>query len=103
MVNETWAILENYIKSSEKVPKKKATLVNNSYILEPILILTTQSSCAVCPRVKCKNYDGSNKALKIYYGYNMIYIHQFFRKMPKKKATLFNNSYIFEPILILTT
>ena len=53
------------------MPKKKATLVNNSYFLEPILILSTRLCCAFCPFVKCKSYDESNKALKIYYGYNM--------------------------------
>ena len=50
---------------------KKGTLVNNSYILEPILILTTQSCSAVCPIVKCKSVDGSDIASKIYSGYNL--------------------------------
>ena len=36
MVDETWAILKNYINCLEKKTKKKVTLVNNSYILEPI-------------------------------------------------------------------
>ena len=36
-------------------------LVNNSYIFEPIFILTTQSCCAVCPLVECKRLEESIK------------------------------------------
>ena len=37
-------------------------LVNKSYIFEPIFILTKQSGYAVCPLVKSKNIEESNKA-----------------------------------------
>ena len=45
---------------------KKGMLVNNSYIVEPIFILTTQLGCAVCHLVKCKRLEESLKASKIY-------------------------------------
>ena len=48
------------------MPMKKGSLVNNSYIFEPILILSTLFRSAVCPLVKCKRYDGSEKALRAY-------------------------------------
>ena len=44
---------------------KKGTLGNNSYIFEPILILTTLSCCAVCPLVKFESSEGSDKARKM--------------------------------------
>ena len=48
------------------MPMKKGSLVNNSYIFEPILILSTLFRSAVCPLVKCKSYDGSEKASRVY-------------------------------------
>ena len=47
---------------------KKGTLGNNSYIFEPVLILTTLSCSAVCPLVKCESLEGSDKASRIYSG-----------------------------------
>ena len=41
-------------------------LVNNSYIFEPIFILTTQSGYAVSPLVECKRLEESYKASRIY-------------------------------------
>ena len=52
------------------MPMKKGTLGNNSFIFEPILILTTLSCSALGPLVKYKSLEGSNKASKIYKGYN---------------------------------
>ena len=49
---------------------KKGTLGNNSYIFEPILILTSLSCIAVYPLVKCKRLEESDKASRIYIGYN---------------------------------
>ena len=43
---------------------KKGSLVNNSYIFEPTLILSTLFRSAVCSLVKCKSYDGSDKAFQ---------------------------------------
>ena len=48
------------------MPMEKWSLVNNSYIFEPILILSTLFRSAVCPLVKCKRYDGSEKASRVY-------------------------------------
>ena len=44
------------------MPMLKGMPVNNSYIFEPIFILTTQIACAVCYLVKCKMLEDSNKA-----------------------------------------
>ena len=60
-------------------------LVNNSYMFELILILTTQFCCAVCPVVKCKRYYRSDKASIVYSGLNLSNSKKFFqflRKMP---------------------
>ena len=60
-------------------------LVNYSYILELNFILTTHLCCAVCPVVKCKRYDRSDKASRVYSGSNMSNskrIFQFLGKMP---------------------
>ena len=48
------------------MPMKKGSLVNNSYIFEPTLILSTLFRSAVCPLVKCKRYDGFEKASRVY-------------------------------------
>ena len=50
---------------------KKGRLVNNLYYFEPVLILTTHSGCAVCLLVKWKEYEASDKALRIDDGYNI--------------------------------
>ena len=55
IVDETWAILKNSINFHTKMPIKKGSIVNNSYIFEPILILSTLFRSAVCPLVKCKS------------------------------------------------
>ena len=52
-------------KFSYKIPMKKGTCGNNSYIFEPILILLTQSRGAVCPLVKCKSLGGSDNASRV--------------------------------------
>ena len=44
----------------------KGSLVNNSYILEPIFILSTLVSRAVYPLVKCKRLEESNKGSRVY-------------------------------------
>ena len=59
IVDETSAILKNFINFHRKIPLKKGTLGNNSYIFQLILILTTQPCCAVCLLVNCKNLEAS--------------------------------------------
>ena len=53
------------------MPIKKGTLGINFYTFVAILFLTAFLSSAACPRVKCKNFKGLDKASKIYSGYNM--------------------------------
>ena len=48
------------------MPMKEASLVNNSYIFEPILILLTLLSSALWSLVKCKSLEGSDKASTVY-------------------------------------
>ena len=48
------------------MPMKKGSLVKNSYIFEPILILSTLLSSAVYLLVECTSLDGSDKALRVY-------------------------------------
>ena len=50
---------------------KKGILGINSYNIVTVLILTTLLIIAVCPLVKYKSLEGSNKASRIYSGYNM--------------------------------
>ena len=50
---------------------KEGTLGNNSYILKPILIMTTLLSSALCPLVNCIRSKSSDKASRIYSGYNI--------------------------------
>ena len=50
------------------MPMKKGTLSNNSYICIPIWILTIS---VLCPLVKCKSLEVSNKASRMYSGQNM--------------------------------
>ena len=92
---------------SYKIPMKKGTCGKKSHIFKTILILSTLLSSAVCPLVKCKCLEGSDKASRVYSGWNMSKLFKkkinSFRKIPMKKGTLVNNFYIFEPILILTT
>ena len=71
IVDETWAILKNYINFHTKMPIKKGSIVNNSYIFELILILTTESCCAVWSLVKRKSLEGSDKASSVYSRWNM--------------------------------
>ena len=59
IVDEKSAILKNFINFHRKLSLKKGTLGNNSYIFQPILILTTQPCCAACPLVYCKNLEAS--------------------------------------------
>ena len=44
----------------------KESLVNNSKFFDPSLIMSTLFRSAVCPLVKCKSYDGSDKASRAY-------------------------------------
>ena len=48
------------------MPMKKGSLVNNSYIFEPILILSTLLSSAVYLLVECTSLEGSDKASRVY-------------------------------------
>ena len=48
------------------MPMNIGSLVNNSYILEPILILSTLVSRAVYPLVKCKRLEESYKGSRVY-------------------------------------
>ena len=71
------------------MPMKKGTLGNNNYIFEPILILTTLSCFAFCPLVECKSSEWSDKASRIYSGYNISECwksNQFSYKIPIKKV-----------------
>ena len=49
----------------EKMPMKKGALVNYSYIFEPIMILSTLVSSAVCSLVKCKRLEKFYKASSV--------------------------------------
>ena len=48
------------------MPMKKGSLVNNSYIFEPILILSTLLSSAVYLLVAHTSLEGSDKASRVY-------------------------------------
>ena len=48
------------------MPMKKGSLVNNSCIFEPILILSTLLSSALCPFLKGTSLEGSDKASRAY-------------------------------------
>ena len=99
-------MFKNSINSLRKMPMKKGTLGNNSYIFKPVLILTTLLRSAVCPPYKCKCLEGSDKASRIYSKYNMsqsLKAYQFSYKIHMKKGTRGNNFYIFKTILILST
>ena len=48
------------------MPMKKGSLVIIPTIFLTILTLSTILSSAVCPLVKCKSYDGSDKASSVY-------------------------------------
>ena len=71
IVDETWEILKNSINFHRKMPMKKGSLVNYSYIFEPILILSTLVSRVVYPLVKCKRLEESYKASRGYSRWNM--------------------------------
>ena len=45
---------------------KKGSLVNNSCIFEPILILSTLLSSVLCPFLKGTSLEGSDKASTVY-------------------------------------
>ena len=65
------------------MPMKKGSLVKNSHIFKPILILSTQLSSAVCPLVKCNSYDGFNKASRVYSRRNMSNSLKFYQLSSK--------------------
>ena len=71
IVNETWAILKNSINFHRKMPMMKGSLVNNSYIFEPILILSTLVNSAVYPLIKCKRLEESYNASRVYSRWNI--------------------------------
>ena len=48
------------------MPMKKGSLVNNSYIFEPILILSTLLGSAVYLLVEYTSLEGSDKASRVY-------------------------------------
>ena len=48
------------------MPIKKGSIVNNSYIFEPILILSTLLGSAVYLLVECTSLEGSDKASTVY-------------------------------------
>ena len=48
------------------MPMKKGSLVNNSCIFEPILILSTLVGSAVCLLAKYMGLEGSDKASRVY-------------------------------------
>ena len=60
IVDETSAILKNFINFHRKIPLKKGTLGINSYIFQPILILTRQPCLAACRLVNCKILEASH-------------------------------------------
>ena len=47
------------------MPMNKGSLVDNSYIFEPILILLTLLSSAVYLLVECTSLEGSDKASRV--------------------------------------
>ena len=53
------------------MPMKKGSLVNISYIFEPIFIMSRLVSSAVYPLVKCKRLEESYKASRVYIRWNM--------------------------------
>ena len=71
IVDETWEILKNSINFHRKMPMKKGSLVNNSYIFEPILFLSTLLSSAIYLFVECTSLEGSDKASRVYSRWNM--------------------------------
>ena len=81
---------EQFLKMSinfhRKMPMKKVSLVNYSNIFEPIFILSTLVSSAVCSLVKCKRLEECFKASRVYSRRNMSnskkIFYQFFGKMP---------------------
>ena len=80
IVDKRLEILKISFNFYRKKPMKKGLLVNNSYIFEPIVIMSTHLSTAVCPLVKCKSLKGSDKASRVYSRWNMsnsLKFHQF--------------------------
>ena len=71
IVDETWAILKNSINFHKKSRWRKGRSWINPTFFEPMLILSTLFCSAVCPLVKCKRYDGSDKASRVYSRWNM--------------------------------
>ena len=64
-VFKTWAILQTSINFYRQMAVKRGLLLNNSYMFKPIYIVSTLLSSAVCPLVKSKSYDRSNKASRV--------------------------------------
>ena len=58
--------LKKSINFQTKMPIKKGSIVNNSYIFEPILILSTLLSSAVYLLVECTSLEGSDNASRVY-------------------------------------
>ena len=58
--------LKNFVNFHRKNPMKKGCARNNSYIFEPIFILSTLLSSALCPFLKGTSLEGSDKASRVY-------------------------------------
>ena len=76
------------------MPMEKWSLVNNSYIFEPILILSTLFRSAVCPLVKCKATTDPKKHQESIVDETWAILKNyinFHTKMPIKKGSIVNN------------
>ena len=105
IVDETWAILKNSINFHTKMPIKKGSIVNITFLNRfwfwqrghVVQYGLLSSAKVTTDPIKHQEsiVDETWAILK-----NSINFHT---KMPIKKVSIHNNSYIFEQILILTT
>ena len=96
IVDETWAILKNSINFQRKMPMKKGSLVNNSNIFEPRLILSTLFRSAVCSLGKFTTNPIKHQASIVDETWaNLKNSINFHTKIPIKKWSIVNNTYIF--------
>ena len=102
---------EQFLKIPSIFIKKSRWRKGRSWInptfFEPMLILSTLFCSAVCPLVKSKRYDGSDKASRVYSRWNMSISKKipsiFIEKSRWKKGRSWITPTVFEPILILST
>ena len=102
IVDETWAILKNSINFHRKMPMKKVSLVNNSYIFEPILILSTLFRSAVCLLLNAKSTTDPKKHQESIVDETWAILKNsinFHTKKQIKKGSFVNNWYIFNRFL----